>query len=46
MAVLNSNGFFLEADEALTRGDVAQALYQANLLKEDAPGMRILRAQK
>ena len=46
VAVLNSNGFSLEADADLNRGDVAEALYQASLLQDTAPGMRIIRANQ
>ena len=46
VAVLNSNGFSLNGEEALTRGDAAEALYRASLLAEDAPGMRVIRAQQ
>ena len=44
VAVLNRNGFSLDGEADLTRGAAAQALYQASLLREEAPGMRVIRA--
>ncbi len=46
VAVLNSNGFSLRGAETLTRADAAEVLYQASLLAEDAPGMRVIRANQ
>lgn len=46
LAAMNSNGFSLTADDALTRSQVAQMLYQAVLLADSAPGMAVIRMQK
>ena len=43
---LNSNGFMLDGEENLTRSAAALALYRANLLSEDAPGMQVIRANR
>jgi len=45
LAALNSNGFGLAGEQEMTRADVAQTLYTASLLFDDAPGMQILRMQ-
>ena len=45
MAVLNRNGFALDGEREMTRADVAETLYTASLLFDEAPGMRILRMQ-
>ena len=42
---LNGNGFALDGEGYLTRADVAEALYTASLLQEEAPGMKVLRMQ-
>lgn len=42
---LNGNGFALEAETVMSRSDVAQALYRASLLADEAPGMQVLRMQ-
>lgn len=42
---LADNGINLNAQEELTRGQVAQMLYRVSTLAENAPGMMILRAQ-
>ena len=41
LTALKDNGINLAANEALTRGQVAQTLYQASLLALDAPGMQV-----
>ena len=45
LAALKDNGICLEANSALTRGDVAQVLYQVSYLAIDAPGMAVIRMQ-
>lgn len=44
MAVMAENGISLE-NAPMTRAQVAQALYKANLLAPDAPGMRVFSKQ-
>jgi len=46
LKAMNANGMTLSFDETLTRGQAAQALYQASRLAEDAPGMAVFRAQQ
>ena len=41
LTALKDNGINLAANEALTRSQVAQTLYQASLLALDAPGMQV-----
>lgn len=36
---MNDNGITMDAEDLLTRGQVAVILYQANLLAKDAPGL-------
>lgn len=43
LAVMAENGVTLEADGALTRSDVAQALYRVSRLALTAPGMTVFR---
>ena len=43
---LNSNGISLSCDQELTRGQVANILYQVSLTADDAPGTAVLRAQQ
>lgn len=43
--ILNANGLALSGDAELTRANAAMCLYQASLLADSAPGMRVLRAQ-
>ena len=45
LTVLNGNGFALDGEKTMTRADVAEALYTASLLFDEAPGMQILRMQ-
>lgn len=46
LTVLAENGVALEAGAPMTRADVAEALYQVNLLAPDAPGMAVFRIQQ
>ena len=46
VTVMNENGVVLAADQALTRGELAKALYRVSYLSVDAPGMSIIRKQK
>ena len=46
VAVMNENGVVLTADQALTRSQMALALYRVSGLSVDAPGMAIIRKQK
>ena len=41
LEALECNGIQLAANEALTRGQAAEILYQASLLAADAPGMQV-----
>lgn len=45
LTVMADNGLSLSAEEALTRADVAEVLYQASILAVDAPGTSVLRMQ-
>jgi len=45
LLALNGKGFMLGGEETMTRSDAAQALYRANLLFDEAPGMQVLRMQ-
>ena len=45
MTAMADNGITLQAMESLTRSDVAQVMYQATQLAEDAPGMAVIRMQ-
>ena len=42
--VLSSHGMELDAQSALTRSDAAQLMYRIHQMKQDAPGMRAIRA--
>jgi hypothetical protein len=46
VAVMNENGVVLTADQALTRSQMARALYRVSGLFVDAPGMAVIRKQK
>ena len=46
LTVMAEYGVTFSANAPLTRADVAQVLYQVNLLAQDAPGMAILRMQQ
>lgn len=43
IAALAENGIALDAESSLTRGQVAELLYQVNVMAQDAPGMAIHR---
>ena len=45
LTAMSENGIHLNATDSLTRGDVAQVLYQASQLIIDAPGMAVIRMQ-
>ena len=44
--VMGQNGIVLNAQDALTRGEVAQILYRVSQLAQEAPGMIALRMQQ
>lgn len=46
LAAMNSNGFSLEAEETLTRAQVAELLYQVSCIAPEAPGMMVFRMQQ
>ncbi len=46
LTAMNDNGIALDAVESLTRGDVAQVMYQVSHLAVDAPGMSVIRMQQ
>jgi VCBS repeat-containing protein len=46
LTAMADNGIQLEASTSLTRGDVAQLLYQVSYLAIDAPGITVIRMQK
>ena len=46
VAVMSENGVDLTADQALTRGELAKALYRVSYLSVNAPGMSVIRKQK
>jgi len=46
LAVMAEYGVVLEADAPLTRGEVAETLYQISKLAPDAPGMAVFRKQQ
>ena len=41
LTAMSDNGIVLPANANLTRGQVAEVLYHASLLAQDAPGMMI-----
>ena len=45
LTAMNDNGIYLESGETLTRGQVAQVMYQVSRLALTAPGMAVLRMQ-
>lgn len=45
LTVMAENGLYLPANEALTRADVAEVLYQASILAVNAPGTAVFRLQ-
>ena len=44
VAVLGSYGVELDGEAVLTRGEAAELMYRIHGLKQDAPGMRAIRA--
>ena len=46
LTAMNDNGVALSAGDTLTRGQVAQIMYQASRLAVDAPGMAVIRMQE
>lgn len=42
IAILAAHGIQLEPEAQLTRGEIAEMLYQVSLLADSAPGMRVL----
>ncbi len=46
LACLAENGVKLLGDQALTRRELAVALYQVKTLSQDAPGMQVIRSQR
>ncbi len=45
LQAMADNGISLSAEEALTRGEVAQVMYQVSALAQTAPGMTVIRMQ-
>lgn len=45
LAVMQDNGIMLNAEDALTRAQTAQLLYQVSFMAADAPGMTVFRMQ-
>ncbi len=46
LAVMNENGLLLSADEALTRAQVADILYKAYGLAQNAPGIAVFKTEQ
>lgn len=46
LQTMNSNGFVLDAGEAMTRAQVAELLYQISCIAPNAPGMMVFRMQQ
>ena len=46
LTAMADNGVTLSANDTLTRGDVAQVMYQVSQLAQDAPGMAVIRMQQ
>ena len=46
LTAMADNGVELSANDTLTRGEVAQVMYQVNQLAQDAPGMAVIRMQQ
>lgn len=46
LAVMEANGLRLEADTAMTRGEVAQILYQVSRMSVGTPGMMVFNMQE
>ncbi len=45
LRAMADNGIALSAEDTLTRGEVAQVMYQVSILAQDAPGMAVFRMQ-
>lgn len=46
LQVMAQNGIVLSATQPLSRGELAQMMYQVSQLAEEAPGMAVIRMQK
>ncbi len=46
LTAMADNGIHLNANLALTRGEMAQVMYQVSQLAQDAPGMAVIRMQQ
>jgi hypothetical protein len=46
LAVMNENGLMLVADEALNRAQVADILYKAHTLAQNAPGVAVFQTEQ
>lgn len=46
LTVMNENGFMLIADEALNRAQVADILYKAHTLAQNAPGVAVFQTEQ
>ena len=46
LAVMNTNGFALSRETAVTRGEAAQLLYRLSTLADSAPGVAVIRLQQ
>jgi len=46
LTAMADNGIHLNANLALTRGELAQLMYQVSKLAQDAPGMAVIRMQQ
>lgn len=46
LQAMNSNGFALNAEQTLTRAQVAELLYQVSCVAPEAPGMMVFRMQQ
>lgn len=46
LTAMTDNGVSLNANVALTRGEVAQVMYQVSQLAQNAPGMAVIRMQQ
>ena len=46
LTILAENGLALQANEAMTRAEVAETLYQVSQLALEAPGMAVIRMQQ
>lgn len=46
LTAMSENGIILNADDTLTRGQVAQVMYQVSHMASEAPGLAVIRMQK